>query len=58
VLFSGYAPQYAYENGSLDTRIPCEKLRKESYLNPKARAIGDDPQFLRKIRQGLPRPED
>jgi hypothetical protein len=58
VLFSGYAPQYAYENGSLDTRIPFEELRKESYINPKARAIGDDPQFSRKIREGLPRQED
>ena len=58
VLFSGYAPQYAYENGSLDTRIPFEELRKESYINPKAHAIGDDPQFSRKIREGLPRQED
>jgi hypothetical protein len=58
VLLSGYAPQYAYENGSLDTRIPFEELRKLSYINPKARAIGDDPQFSHKIREGLPRQED
>jgi hypothetical protein len=58
VLLSGYAPQYAYENGSLDTSIPFEELRKLSYINPKARAIGDDPQFSRKIREGLPRQED
>ena len=38
VLLSGYAPQYAYENGSLDTRIPFEDLRKLSYINPKAAA--------------------
>lgn len=58
VLFSGYAPQYAYENGSLDTRIPFEELRKLSYINPKTRAIGDDSEFSRKIRAGLPRQED
>jgi hypothetical protein len=58
VLLSGYAPQYAYQNGSLDTRIPFEELRKLSYINPKARAIDDDPQFSRKIREGLPRQED
>jgi hypothetical protein len=58
VLLSGYAPQYAYELGSLDTTIPFEKLRHASYINPKARAIGDDPQFSRKIREGLPRQED
>ena len=57
VLLSGYAPQYAYENGSLDTRIPFEELRKLSYINPKARAVGDDPEFSRKIRESLPRPE-
>ncbi len=57
VLLSGYAPQYAYENGSLDTRIPFEVLRKLSYINPKARAVGDDPEFSRKIRESLPRPQ-
>ena len=56
VLLSGYAPQYAYELGGLDTRIPFEELRKRSYINPKARAIGDDPEFSRKIREGLPAP--
>jgi hypothetical protein len=56
VLLSGYAPQYAYENGSLDTRIPFDELRKLSIINPKARAVGDDPEFSRKIRESLPRP--
>jgi len=55
VLLSGYAPRYAYENGSLDTRIPFEELRRLSYINSKARAVGDDPEFSRKIREGLPR---
>jgi hypothetical protein len=58
VLLSGYAPQYAYELGALDTTIPFEELRNESYINPKARAIGDDPQFSRKIREGLPNQEN
>jgi hypothetical protein len=56
VLLSGYAPQYAYEQGGLDTRISFEELRKLSYVNPKAVALGDDPEFSRKIREGLPRP--
>jgi hypothetical protein len=56
VLLSGYAPQYAYERGALDKRIPFEKLHKLSLVNPKARALGDDPEFSRKIREGLPRP--
>jgi len=56
VLLSGYAPQYAYDLGALDTRIPFEELRKLSYINPKARAVGDDPGFSMKIREGLPAP--
>ena len=54
VLLSGYAPLYAYEQEGLDTRIPFEELRKLSYVNPKAVALGDDPEFSRKIREGLP----
>jgi hypothetical protein len=56
VLLSGYTPLYAYEMGGLDTRIPFEELRKLSYVNPKAVTLGDDPEFSRKIREGLPRP--
>lgn len=56
VLLSGYAPQYAYELGALDTHLSFDELRKRSYINPKAGALGNDPDFSRKIRQGLPRP--
>ena len=44
ILLSGYAPQYAYELGALDTRIPFEELKRRSYINPKAHAIGSDPE--------------
>lgn len=57
LLFSGYAPLYAYELGALDTRLPFQELRKLSYINPKAHVIRNDPDFSRKIREGLPRPE-
>ena len=56
VLLSGYAPQYAYENGGLDTSIPFEELKRRSYINPRAHTIGNDPEFSQKIREGLPRP--
>jgi len=56
VLLSGYAPQYAYELGALDTTIPFDELRKKSHINPKVRIIGDDPEFSKKIREGLPSP--
>ena len=54
ILLSGYTPLYAYERGAFDTRISFAELRKLSYVNPKARVIGNDPDFSRKIREGLP----
>ena len=57
ILLSGYTPLYAYELGALDTRLPFAELKKVSHINPKAHVIGNDPEFSRKIRDGLPRPE-
>lgn len=56
ILLSGYTPLYAYELGALDTSLPFVVLREQSYINPVAHAIGDDPEFSRRIREGLPRP--
>jgi hypothetical protein len=56
VLLSGYAPQYAYELGVLDTRIPFEDLKRRSHINPKVHTISNDQEFSRKIREGLPSP--
>jgi hypothetical protein len=54
VLLSGYAPQYVYELGKLDTRMPFPELRRQSLINRRAHEVGDDPAFSVKIRQGLP----
>lgn len=56
VLLSGYVPLYAYEIGVLDTSLPFPELRKRSHINSRAHVIGDDPEFSRKIRDGLPKP--
>lgn len=56
VFLSGYAPLYAYEIGVLDTSLPFPELRKRSHINSRAHVIGDDPEFSRKIRDGLPKP--
>jgi hypothetical protein len=50
------AHQCAYELGALDTHLTFDELRKRSYINPKTGALGDDPEFSRKIREELPRP--
>ena len=57
VLLSGYIARYVYDLGGLDTRLSFEELKKRGYVNPRAQAIGDDPDFSRKIREGLPIPQ-
>ncbi|OPY83554.1 MAG: hypothetical protein A4E65_00524 [Syntrophorhabdus sp. PtaU1.Bin153] len=56
ILLSGYTPQYAYELGGLETTIPFAELKRRSYINPIAHSIGNDPEFSKKIRAGLPSP--
>jgi Domain of unknown function (DUF4105) len=56
VLLSGYAPQYAYERGRLDQRVPFEELKLRSHVNEAARAADQAPDFSQRIRAGLPRP--
>jgi hypothetical protein len=56
ILLSGYTPLYAYDLGALDSRLPFVELRKLGYVNPKAHVIGNDPEFSRKIREGIPTP--
>jgi hypothetical protein len=56
VLLSGHFPEYAYDLGSLDTRMPFAELRSLSLINDKAHAADQDPDFSRRIREGLPRP--
>jgi hypothetical protein len=54
VLLSGYAAQYVYERGRLDTSLPFEELRRRSRVNDAARAADGAHDFPRRIREGLP----
>jgi hypothetical protein len=56
ILLSGYAPQYVYESGRLDTRLSFAELKRLSYINGRARAAGEAPDFSQRLRAGLPRP--
>ncbi len=56
VLLSGYAPQYAWERGALDTRLPFEELKARSRINDVAQAADQAPDFSQRIREGLPVP--
>jgi hypothetical protein len=54
VLLSGYAPQYAWERGALDTSLPFADLRSRSRINDAAGDAGDAPDFSKLIRRGRP----
>lgn len=54
VLLAGLVPDYVYDLGSLDTRLPFATLRERSHIQGRARS--DDPDFSRLIRVGVPDP--
>lgn len=54
ILLSGYAPEYVYESGKLDTSLPFQELMRRSRINDAARAADAAPDFSRRIRAALP----
>jgi len=56
ILASGFAPQYLYEQGRVDTRLPFEDLRRLGHVNGRAQAADGAPDFSRRIRDGIPIP--
>lgn len=54
LILNGYLDELAYERGAFDQSLSFPALKARSYINPKAKAIGDDPAFSIKIREGLP----
>ncbi|HEY8154420.1 MAG TPA: DUF4105 domain-containing protein [Myxococcota bacterium] len=56
ILLSGYAPQYAYEHGRLDTSLPFDELKRRSYINGPAQAADQAADFSQRIRADLPKP--
>ena len=57
ILLSGYASEYVYENGMLDTSMPFAELKRRSHINPVAQAANDAEDFSQRIRSNLPRPK-
>ena len=54
ILLSGHVPEYLYELGRLDTRLPFAELKRRSQINAAARAADDAEDFSTRIRVGLP----
>jgi len=55
ILVSGYLPEFLYEQGRLDTRLPFAELQRRSLINAAAQAADHAPDFSRRIRAALPR---
>jgi hypothetical protein len=50
LLASGYAPEYLYDMGTLDTSIPFSELMQRAHINRIAQSLNDAPDFSRRIR--------
>jgi Domain of unknown function (DUF4105) len=54
LLLNGTISERAYELKAIDTSLPYPELRRLSYIDYRARAAGDGPNFSNRIRDGLP----
>jgi hypothetical protein len=54
VLLAGYFPDYVYDRGAMDTRLPFALVRERSHIQGKA--ANTDSDFSSKIREGVPDP--
>lgn len=54
VLINGFVDRFLYEQGSLDRRMALSELRRVGHINTRAENAGNDPDFSKKIREGIP----
>jgi hypothetical protein len=56
LIVNGYLPEYAYDRGALDTRLPLADLRDRAHIKERAKTAGLSAQFSRLIRIDVPSP--
>jgi hypothetical protein len=56
ILLSGYLPEFLYQHGKLDTRLPFAELRQRAHINALAEAADQAADFSQRIRSALPQP--
>lgn len=54
MIVNGYLDEMIYERGFFPRDLPFAELKKRCYINPKAQSIDRDPEFSRRIREGVP----
>lgn len=58
LIVNGYLPEYAYDQGALDSRHSIEELRRKAHIDQRAKAAGLTAEFSRAIREGVPSSRD
>jgi hypothetical protein len=58
LIVDGYLPEYVYQHGALDSRLPLVQLQALSHIDKRAREAGLSPDYSRLIRVGVPSPHD
>jgi hypothetical protein len=54
ILLSGYLPEYIYESGGMNTKIPFEQLQQQAHINSVAQAADKSADFSLRIRAEKP----
>ena len=54
VLLNGKLDELLYRSGVFAAKLPFQELKERAYINPVARASGNDPDFSIRIREGRP----
>lgn len=54
MLVNGFMDELMYEKGAIDRSLPFDELKRRSHINPSAKAADQDPDFSKRIREGLP----
>lgn len=53
ILLSGYVPEYLYESGRLDHRLPFPDLQQRAYINTEAHQADQAADFSKRIRKAM-----
>jgi len=54
LLLTGYLPDYVRDVGGLQANLGLEELQRRGRITERAQQAGDDPEFSRLIRDGVP----
>jgi hypothetical protein len=54
LLVSGHVPEYAYDQGKLDSGLPFPELQRRSLINSRAQSADRSQDFSHRIRETLP----